>query len=75
MKVRHKPKAPWPKAGTKRERKGYLWLPKRIGLETRWLEVAVWEEEVAIWVDVWSKERTRWTWEPTRWLVALTLSL
>ena len=75
MKFQHEPEAPWPKDGTKRERKGYLWFPKRIGLETRWLEVATWEEEVVIWVTECSKKRTRWSWEPTRWLAALTLSL
>jgi len=68
MKFEHKPEAPWPKDRTKRERRGFLWFPKRIGLETRWFEIASWEEEVVIWVSVFTKERLNWTWRPTRWL-------
>lgn len=31
--------------GDKRISSGFLWLPKTIGDETRWLEKATWEEE------------------------------
>lgn len=38
-------KAPYsPKAGDVRLKRRFLWFPKRIGFETRWLEVAYWEE-------------------------------
>lgn len=30
--------------GERRTMKGFLYLPMRIGIETRWLERAVWEE-------------------------------
>lgn len=30
---------------SKRSRRRFLWLPKTIGLETRWLEFATWNEE------------------------------
>ena len=68
MKFEHKPKPPWPKDGTKRERQRYLWFPKRIGLKTRWLEVATWEEEVVIWESAFTGEKMYWTWRATRWL-------
>lgn len=68
MKFKHKPEARWPKDGTKRERGGYLWFPKRIGNETRWLEAAAWEEEVMHWVSALTKKDLYWTWETTRWL-------
>jgi len=68
MKFEHKLEAPWPKDWTKRERKGFLWFPKRISNETRWLEVAAWEEEVVHWVSAFTDERLYWTWRATRWL-------
>lgn len=68
MKFEHKPDAPWPKDRTKRERRGYLWFPKRIGNETRWLEAAAWEEEVMHWISALTKKDLYWTWETTRWL-------
>ena len=70
MRFEHKPEAPWPKDRTKRQKTGFLWFPKRIGLETRWLEEATWEEQVVIWISALSKERLYWTWETTRWLGA-----
>lgn len=33
------------KVGDIRHRDGFLWLPKRIGDEWRWLEWAAWKEE------------------------------
>lgn len=68
MRFEHKPEAPRPKNRIKRERRGFLWFPKRIGDEARWLEVATWEEEVIIWVSTPTKKRWYWTWETTRWL-------
>lgn len=34
-----------PKVGDKRIQTNFLLFPKRVGYETRWLEVASWEEE------------------------------
>lgn len=42
MRIKHEEP---PKMGDKRERTGFLYLPKTIGLETRWLEFASWREE------------------------------
>ena len=36
--------APEPKREEKRERCGFLWYPKRIDREWRWLEFAAWIE-------------------------------
>lgn len=41
-----------PAVGTRRERKGFLWLPRIIGEETRWLERARWQERYVRWADV-----------------------
>jgi len=35
----------YPKDGSLREKTSFLFLPKKIGHETRWLEVATWVEE------------------------------
>jgi hypothetical protein len=35
----------YPTNGQKRHRKGFLWLPKTIQSEKRWLEYAEWTEE------------------------------
>lgn len=35
---------PYPKGGDSRERAAFLIFPKRIDMETRWLEVAHWRE-------------------------------
>lgn len=45
-----------PEFGTIRIRSGFLFFPKRIGKETRWLELAVWAEEWMCddeWEPVW----------------------
>lgn len=68
MRIEHKPEAPWPPAGDGRIESRYLWWPKRIGDETRWLEWATWEEEVVHWVDAVTLRDTRWSWEATRWV-------
>ena len=39
-------KHPEPKHGDVRVRRGFLWFPQTIGGETRWLEVATWEEKL-----------------------------
>lgn len=41
MKMRAKPKTE-PKEGDIRNRTGFLWLPKKLGNEWRWLERATW---------------------------------
>lgn len=68
MRFKHSPKAPWPIDGTIRLVSRFLWCPKRMGGETRWLEWATWEERVVYWVNALTKERTRWSWEPTEWV-------
>ena len=48
-----------PEGGDSRTKKGFLFLPKRIGNETRWLEFATWKQfcywelngEFYKWVD------------------------
>ena len=47
MKIKHQPR---PSFGTTRTRTKFLWWPKRIWNETRWLERATWREEyLKIW--------------------------
>ena len=41
MKINHKPK---PRDGEYRISSGFLWFPKTIGSQTRWLEYAKWLE-------------------------------
>lgn len=41
MKFKQKTK---PESFTYRKRSGFLFLPKKIGMETRWLEFAKWKE-------------------------------
>ena len=45
-----------------RRKKAFLFFPLRLGNETRWLEVAEWEEEFKHIADGW------WGWCPIRWL-------
>lgn len=40
-----------PVVGSKRTRLAFLWLPKTIADETRWLEIAMWEEEYMLVED------------------------
>lgn len=35
----------YPRCGDYRVRQGFLWFPKTIGIETRWLERAKWKEQ------------------------------
>ena len=59
MKFKHAPKNA--KEGDKRIRRGFLIFPKQLEYETRWLEVATWEEELK------SGYEFSW-WEATRWV-------
>ena len=48
------------KDGDKRERRGFLFLPRTINEKTRWLEWAVWEERLIVsWGD--------WWWTDVQW--------
>lgn len=56
----------YPKRWSWRTRRGFLWLPKTCGHETRWLEFAEWSEQFAItmwipteWIDAADKEQQR----------------
>jgi len=42
-----------PYYGGKRTKCGFLWLPLKIGRETRWLEFARWEEQYSGWSKRW----------------------
>lgn len=53
MKFHH----PNPQEGERRVRRAFLWWPRTIGNETRWLERAAWVEE-------WDREDG---WEAIRW--------
>ena len=47
MKIKHQPR---PSFGDMRTRTEFLWWPKRICYETRWLERASWREEyIKMW--------------------------
>lgn len=47
-----------PKAGDYKIRKGFLFFPKRIGDQIRWLEFAEWKREFMSWGF----------WNDTQWL-------
>lgn len=47
---------PLPKDGDTREKTKFLWLPKEINQEIRWLEYARWQE------------RYYYSWEPIKWI-------
>lgn len=52
-----------PKSGDTRVVEGFLFLPKEINDEIRWLELAYWEETFrATYMDA------RFKWRPDRWL-------
>ena len=61
-----------PEIETKRIKKRFLFFPKRIKNEIRWLEIASWEEEVfEKFTESGSSSRTnKWCtiWKKTRWL-------
>ncbi len=67
-----------PKCGDYRFIRGFLFLPKRIGNETRWLEFALWEEHYGgIVKRPDDKSKYLYTgvykWRPTEWLGGITL--
>ena len=51
--------------GKIRKRSGFLFLPKTIGKETRWLEFATWEEEGCSNAGM---PYGGWYWKPIRWI-------
>ena len=61
--------------GDQKTCKAFLWFPKLIGNETRWLEWAVWLEEFQV-VEIASEEPHDFTthinryerWEPSAWV-------
>lgn len=57
-----------PQEGKTRTEKRFLIFPLTISGETRWLEMAKWEEKVVYYVNVFSKEYRGWEWKPQRWL-------
>lgn len=61
--MRRKP----PDEGTRRSRSGFLFLPKGIAGEVRWLERATWIEEVCYWYGPHSGRYRGWTWESIQW--------
>lgn len=48
---------PNPPPGTNRICKAFLWLPMKLGNETRWLETACWQETFF-----------EWRWNPIQWI-------
>jgi hypothetical protein len=68
-----------PKCGDIKFQSKFLFFPKRIGLETRWLEFAFWEEHYgAIVKRPDDKSKYMYTgiykWRPTEWLGRITIS-
>lgn len=59
MKIKHKYP---PQIDEIRIRTGFLWFPKTLEFQTRWLEVASWEEEYNWVYD------GGFYWEPLRWV-------
>ncbi len=59
MKIRH------PKKGDKRTKEKFLLFPKTIGLETRWLERARWEDEFRVYL---TRTGVVGCWEGNKWL-------
>ena len=60
MKFSHQKSANEREAGT-RIRSGFLWIPKTLGNETRWMEHATWEE-------VYEANIVDQYWQETRWI-------
>jgi hypothetical protein len=60
-----------PKEGETRKKCKFLWFPKTIGKETRWLELALWEEEYKnhYGYNQYQKAMCAFeTWTPTKWI-------
>jgi hypothetical protein len=54
-----------PKEGDTRVRSGFLFFPKTINGEERWLEWARWEERYEVWTEMWAVDSG---WVPIAWL-------
>lgn len=54
----HEPQVPV--LGEQRARVGFLWTPRRIGNETRWLEWSV-------WIETFHQDGYDTGWVPVRW--------
>jgi hypothetical protein len=57
----------WPRNTSTRVRSGFLWFPKEIEMETRWLERATWVEECVHYIYVRTGKKASYKWEPIRW--------
>lgn len=57
-----------PADGTTRERRAFLWRPKTIGGETRWLETAQWEEKCYVFDSRLTGKYDHHSWKTIRWL-------
>ena len=57
MRINHKPT---PEVGEYRKVKKFLYFPKRIGCQTRWLEWAEWQEMYTTWIEVLGFRRYGW---------------
>ena len=53
--------------GTTRQKTAFLWFPKEISHDVRWLEVATWEEEYYTWRGTLSYVLYG-EWVATRWV-------
>lgn len=49
-----------PECGSRSINKGFLFWPKTINYETRWLEYAYWEQKVYYYQGGWDYEGTQW---------------
>lgn len=62
----------WPKqkfnVGEKRVKTTFLFLPKTINSETRWLESASFREELCVVVDYGSLDGHFFYWKPLEWI-------
>ena len=58
---------PGMKPGTTRTRYEFLFLPKRIDREIRWLEMAAWEEKAERWMDP-TTASSGIEWRAVKWL-------
>lgn len=65
MRKQHKE---WPERHERRAREGFLLFPKRIGMETRWLERTRWEERCQYFERFTTGLLMGYDWLPVRWL-------
>lgn len=57
-----------PAQGEGRTKTAFLFFPKEIGGETRWLQKATWLEEVMYYGPRDVQKITHWEWVAVRWL-------